>query len=406
MKLADKLTAKVIAKLELPEGKDEELFWDAKLEGYGYRMRRSGACAYVVQYRHAGRSLRISLPAAKFNPEQARTEAERLLHLAGLGQDPAGEKKRRASADRHTFSALVTVYLEAKEPPVVRVRTFIEWKRYLEESYFKPLHNLPVDSILRKDVAACVLAISRKNGQTAAARARSAISAMYSWAMGLGLAENNPVVGTNKPAAPPERTRFLSDPELLLLWQATEEPTEFNRIVRLLLLSGQRRTEVGGMAWSELDLDRATWTIPAERAKNGREHCVPLGTLALDVIRAVPQVVGRDLLFGARTARGFTGWAEFKRALDKRLGDQVRPWVLHDLRRTCATRLGDLGAEPHVIEMLLNHQGGHKRGVAGVYNKSKYERAVRNAVAMWNNHIISLIEQKVIPIRSRTVDGA
>jgi integrase len=353
-------------------------------------MRRSGACAYVVQYRHAGRSLRISLPATKFNSDQAREEAERLLHLAGLGQDPATEKKRKASADRHTFKALVVQYLEVKESEV-RPRTFTEWKRYLEESYFKPLHNLPVDSVLRRDVAACILAISRKNGQVAAARARSAISALYSWAMGQGLAENNPVIGTNKPVAPPERTRVLSDAELLAVWKATEEPTEFNRIVRLLITTGQRRSEVGGMAFGECDLDRATWTIPAERAKNGNEHEVPLGSLALDVIRSVPEVIGRDLLFGARTDRGFTGWAEFKRALDKRLGDAVGPWTLHDLRRTVATRLNDLGTKPHIVEQLLNHRG-HKAGVAGRYNHSKYKVAVKNAVALWNNHIIGLIE--------------
>jgi hypothetical protein len=128
-----------------------------------------------------------------------------------------------------------------------------------------------------------------------------------------------------------------------------------------------------------------------------------LGSLALDVIRSVPQVVGRDLLFGARTDRGFTSWAEHKRALDARLGDQVKPWVLHDARRTCATKMCDLGVEPHHVETLLNHQSGHKRGVAGVYNKSKYARAVENAVAVWDRHLKSLIEgreqRNVIPIR-------
>jgi integrase len=403
-----KFTAKTIAALTLPPGKGDHFEWDDDLPRFGHRLRASGdkvARSWVVQYRHHGQSRKMTLDAV-LSLEQARGEAKRILALVALGQDPATEKKRKASADRHTFAALREQYLEAKKPPVIRPRTFIEWKRYLEESYFKPLHNLPVDSVLRRDVAACILTISRRNGQTAAARARAAISALFSWAMSAGLAETNPTIGTEKPKAPPERTRVLSDAELLLLWQATEEPTPFNQIVRLLLTEGQRRTEVGGMCHSELDLDRAIWTIPAERAKNGHEHCVPLGSLAFDIIRSVPQVVGRDLLFGARTSRGFTGWAEFKRALDKRLGDQVRPWVLHDLRRTVATRLGDLGAEPHVIEMLLNHQGGHKRGVAGVYNKSKYTVAVKNAVAMWNNHIIGLIEPKVIPIRPRTVDGA
>jgi integrase len=214
---------------------------------------------------------------------------------------------------------------------------------------------------------------------------------MFAWAMENGLAEMNPTVGTAKPKAPPSRSRVLSDQELLAIWKATEEGTDFNRIVRLLILTGQRRSEVGGMCWPEFNTERTAWTIPGPRAKNGREHSLPLPPLAIEIINSVPQIIGQDCLFG-RTNRGFTTWALCKKALDARLGDQVRPWVLHDSRRTVATRLGDLGAEPHIIEALLNHQSGHKRGVAGVYNKSKYERAVKNAVAMWNNHIAGLIE--------------
>jgi integrase len=403
-----KFTAKTIAALTLPPGKADHFEWDDDLPRFGYRLRASGdkvARSWVVQYRHHGQSRKMTFDAV-LSLEQARGEAKRILALVALGQDPATEKKRKAAADRHTFMALVEQYLEAKESEV-RPRTFIEWKRYLEESYFKPLHNLPVDSILRKDVAACVLAISKKNGPVAAARGRAALSALFSWAMENGLAETNPTI-TAKPKPPPERTRVLSDPEILAVWQATEEPTEFNWIVRLLITTGQRRSEVGGMAFGECDLDRATWTIPADRAKNGREHCVPLGSLAMDVIRSVPEVVGRDLLFG-RSARGFTSWHEHKRALDARLGDRVREWTLHDLRRTCATRLCDLGIEPHHVEALLNHRG-HKAGVAGVYNKSKYERALKNTVEAWDRHLTALIEgrdeRNVIPLRAAVGDNA
>jgi integrase len=151
------------------------------------------------------------------------------------------------------------------------------------------------------------------------------------------------------------------------------------------------------------------WVIPKERAKNKREHKVPLAELALNVIRAVPQVVGRNLLFGARTDRGFTSWNEHKRKLDARLGDQVRPWTLHDLRRTFCTRLADLGVLPHVIEVAVNHQSGHKRGPAGIYNRSKYAAAVQKAVFLWDRHVTALIEgreeRKVVPIRSAGGDS-
>jgi integrase len=187
------------------------------------------------------------------------------------------------------------------------------------------------------------------------------------------------------------------------VWRAAGDD-DFGRIVKLLALTGQRRTEVGGMRWSEIDLGGSTWVIPKERSKNKREHKVPLAELALNVIRAVPTVVCRDLLFGARTDRGFTSWNEHKRKLDARLGDQVRPWTLHDLRRTFCTRLADLGVLPHVIEVAVNHQSGHKRGPAGIYNRSKYAAAVQKAVSLWDRHVTALIEgreeQKVVPIRS------
>src|SRR5262249_3861004 len=148
---------------------------------------------------------------------------------------PATERKRKASADRFTFTALAEQYLAAKQP-VVRRRTFSEAQRYLQSSsYFGPLFSVPVDAITRRDVAARVLVITRENGQIAAARARSVLSGMYAWAMESGLTEVNPVIGSPKPKAPPSRDRVLSDEELVAIWKATGEETDFNRIVRLLI---------------------------------------------------------------------------------------------------------------------------------------------------------------------------
>jgi len=405
-----KLTSKAVTALMPPPGKTDAIFFDDDLPGFGYRLRQSGdkvGRSWVAQYRHAGQTRRITLGSASvLSAEQARGEAKRILAQAALRQDPASERKRRASADRFTFFHLAEQYLAAKQPPEVRRRTFSEMKRYLQSSaYFGPLFSVPIDAITRRDIAARVLIIAQKNGQVAAARARTALSAMFTWAMESGLAETNPTIGTAKPKTPPSRARVLSDQELVAIWKATSDETDFNRIVRLLITTGQRRSECGGFASTELDLARETWTIPAARTKNGREHSLPLGSLALDVIRSTPPIVGRDLLFGARTQRGFTSWAEHKKALDARLGDQFRPWVLHDLRRTCATRMCDLGVEPHVVEEVLNHQSGTRRGVSGVggvYNKSRYARAVQNAVEAWDRHLRALIEggderRKVIP---------
>jgi integrase len=404
-----KLTAKATAALVLPTDKNDHIEWDEDLKRFGYRLRKIGdkvARSWVVQYRHAGNTRRMTLNSI-LSAGEARAEAEKILAKVALDQDPQSERKRRASADRFTFAALAEQYLAAKKPDV-RGRSFTEMQRYLQSFYFKPLHNIPVDSVTRRDVAARVLIIGRESGQVAAARARTALSGMFSWAMAHGLCEANPTVGTAKPKEPPSRERTLSDQELLAVWRAAGDD-DFGRIVKLLALTGQRRTEVGGMCWSEIDLGGSTWVIPKERAKNKRQHKVPLAKLALNVIRAVPTVVGRDLLFGARTDRGFTSWNEHKRKLDARLGGQVRLWTLHDLRRTFCTRLADLGVLPHVIEVAVNHQSGHKRGPAGIYNRSKYAAAVQKAVFLWDRHVTALIEnreqRKVIPIRSAGGDS-
>jgi integrase len=323
------------------------------------------------------------------------------LAAVALGEDPQAEKAARRSADKFTFTALAEEFLAVKET-TLKPRTLTETRRYLRGPYFKPLHNMPADTVGRKDVAARLLVITRECGATTALRARSVVSELFSWAMGQGLCEANPVIGTNRPKKPPSRSRVLSDAELAAVWRAVDDD-DFGRIVRLLMLLGQRRSEIGSMTWSEFDLERGTWTIPSSRTKNARPHTLPVPPLAADIITGTPRIVGRDALFGERAGRGFTSWARPKRMLDTRLGNEVEAWTLHDLRRSCATRMCDLGIAPHVVEQILNHQSGHRAGIVGIYNRSSYEREVRAALTLWNDHIRTLIEggeRKVITMRA------
>jgi integrase len=231
-----------------------------------------------------------------------------------------------------------------------------------------------------------LLVIARENGAVTASRARSALSALFAWSMGQGLAEANPVVGTNQPKTPPSRDRVLDDSELAAIWSTCGDD-DFGRIVKLLMLTGARRTEVGGMMWGELDLDRGTWIIPAQRTKNGRQHTLPLSALAVSVIKAIPQRVDRDCLFGERGTSGFCSWATAKAALDARLGGQVAKWTLHDIRRSCATHMANLGVQPHVIECVLNHHSGFRAGVHGTYNRNPYLAEMKMALQVWSEHV-------------------
>jgi integrase len=203
----------------------------------------------------------------------------------------------------------------------------------------------------------------------------------------------------NRHAPPVSRDRVLSDAELSDIWNACADD-DFGNIVKLLILTGQRREEVAGMSWSELHLEKALWSLPAGRTKNHRPHDVPLSEQVLLVIKGVPARAERDMLFG-RDDGSFSGWSKAKAALDKRIakartatrandasgGGTVSEWRLHDLRRTVATRMADLGVEPHVIEAVLNHVSGVRSGVAGIYNRALYSAEKRSALQLWGKHI-------------------
>jgi integrase len=143
------------------------------------------------------------------------------------------------------------------------------------------------------------------------------------------------------------------------------------------------------MCWLEFNKDVTSWTLPAQRSKNGREHTLPLAPMAQAIIESVPRMARRDQLFGVR-AGGFTAWTVGKLALDARCG--VSDWTVHDIRRSVATGMVDIGIQPHIIEQVLNHQSGFKSGIAGVYNRSSYEREVRAALATWADHVRALVE--------------
>jgi integrase len=401
-----KITAKTIATIRLPADKADAIHFDDTLPGFGIRLRKSGDVVrrqFVVQYRHAGATRRLLLGSADvLGVEQARAAAKKALGAVALGGDPQSEKAAKRERDVFTMSALVKDYLAAKASSV-RARTMTESVRYLTGPYFAPLRRMAVETITRRDVAARVLAIANECGATTGARARSQLGAMFSWAMGQGLAEANPVAGTNEPKRGPARDRVLDDAELRSVWKACGDD-DFGKVVRLLMLLGQRRNEVGGMCWSELN--GGTWTIPAQRAKNGRAHTLPLSGLAQSIIDSVPERVGRDQLFGSHGNRGFSTWDHAKKQLDARLGNKVAKWTLHDLRRSVATRMCDLGVMPHVVEQILNHQSGHRAGVVGTYNRSAYEQAVKAALGLWADHIRTLVEggeRKVVAFHK---DGA
>jgi integrase len=300
-------------------------------------------------------------------------------------------KPRRAQA-AVTFGSVVDSYLTRYAAKRLKPGTLTDVERYLRR-HWGPLSSLPVRKITRADVAARLACIAEQNGRFAANRARAALGSLYAWAIAEGLADANPVVGTRKAVDEKARDRVLTDEELRLIWQHAGEG-DYGAIIRLLILTGQRREEVAAMTWEELDLEGATWRIGGERTKNTRAHEVSLTQPALEILGARRRCDGRSLVFGARGP--FSGWSKAKASLDARMsaalgGCAPAPWRLHDLRRTAATRMADLGVQPHIVEAVLNHVSGHKAGVAGVYNKSTYAGEKLMALELWSKHVVGVM---------------
>ena len=412
MKITDR-TINAIA----PPSEGEVFYWDTTLRGFGYRMRIGAhgkvLKSFICQYKRPGGSRRMTLDSGgALNAEQARAEAKKILGAVALGQDPQADKTNRSDKDRHTLRSVIDQYLASKKSEV-RPRTFTAIEGYLtgsssakrprrssrtSRSSFKSLHSMPIDTITRRDVAACITAIKNKSGAATAGAARAALSAFFVWAIGEGLAETNPVIGTNKPETNGSRERVLSDDELARVWRACDDGSEHSAVVKMLILTGCRRQEIGDLCWSWFAPDMSSFTIPAAHSKNGRPHTLPVMPMMREVVDNVPHMATRDQLFGERS-HGFTRW-HCKPELDARSG--VTGWTLHDLRRTVATRMADLGWQPHVIDAVLNHQSGSKRGISGVYNKSPYANEVRNALATWHDHLRTIIagsERKLVPFQ-------
>jgi integrase len=385
-----KLDAKTVAAIALPPGKRDVIHFDEAMAGFGYRLRMGSRGrllrSWIVQYRYGGAHRRLLIGSAEvLGAEQARAAAKKVLAQVALGADPQGDRGERRGKDRLTLRAVTDEYVASKK---ARARTLYEVRRYLTGDYFRLLHSKPIDQVGQRDIAARLMVIERESGTATARKARAALSAMFVWAMKSGLVTANPAIGTPAPAAAPGRERVLSDDELARIWRACDDD-DHGRIVKLLVLTGARRSEIGGIAWSELDLERGVWTLATARSKNHRPHALPIMPMMRHILDAVPHMVGRDQLFGARGA-GFQTWSANKQRLDAASG--VNDWVVHDIRRSLATRMADLGVAPHIIEQILNHQSGYKRGPAGTYNRSIYEREVRAALALWSDHVRSIVD--------------
>jgi integrase len=396
----------VAAQQNLAAGKTEHFQPDPALPGHGIRCRRLKSGELSLRWgtppkRLAnGQQRRGDFGNAFTVPvEAARKAAKQFYATIALGQDPSAprqlakaEAAAKAKAQELKLGTVAARYLAAKESEV-RPTTFKDAKYYLEKRWLS-LHEKPIDTITRADVASIISDIADKTGRPSARAARSCLRAFYVWAMEGGLCETNPVIGTNNPAKGIQpRERVLSDAELKALWP------HMRPVFKLLLLTGCRRDELGDLHWHELDLEAGTLIIPGARTKTGRALILTLPPAAIEILKLVPKQEGLSCVFGKKPGTGFSSWSTAKLHLDLAVaaatGRTLPHWTIHDLRRTARSNLGKLGVPPHIAELCIGHA---QKGIIAVYDRHRYENEIAAALRLWADHLLSIVGENVVQL--------
>jgi integrase len=387
-----KLTLRRIETLVCPAGKKDALFFDDEQRGLAVRVTAGCGKSYLAQYTFAGSKRRVPLgPCSGISLAAAREAVQAIRGDVAKGRDPAAARKaaateaeRKAAEEALTLDALLTQWA-ASHLTGKRASYAAEAVRALRYA-FKAQLAKPAAELKDKTVARILEGFASAGKPAMAASTMSYGRASYGWAIGRRLIFDNPFANLSFGHVV-KRDRVLEDHELRAIWEATAGPGVYNSIVRTLILSGQRREEVAGMAWAELSDDLSTWTIAADRAKNGVAHVVPLSPQAQKILK--DQRTRKDLVFAGE--RGlFNGWSKSKDRLDADSG--VADWRLHDIRRTAATGLQKLGVRLEVTEAVLNHISGSRAGVVGIYQRHSWADEKRAALNAWGAHVAAIVE--------------
>jgi integrase len=383
-----KLTKSVIDGLR-PKATDQ-VYWDDALRGFGLKVTPAGRKVFIVMYRTVdGRKLlrKYTLgPYGVLTLHSARMAAQKILLARLDGQDPAATKQasRRRPSGLRLEDVIVQYKTDYLEPRDVGGET----RRVLERIMLARWKGRQITEIRRADIRDCIDSIIQRGAIAMAARAFRVIRAMFNWCVGRGLIETSPCAGLAPPPSGRPRDRVLSDDELAtVLRTATSIPGHYGSIVKMLALTGQRRSEVANMRWEELDLEKGLWILPAKRTKARRVHAVHLTPQMLALLPE--RVEGQSLVFGSPSGKPFQAFSEMKKRHDKASG--ISDWVIHDLRRTAASGMAALGVAPHIADKILNHQSGTISGIAAVYQRHEFMAERKAATELWSRHVEAMV---------------
>jgi integrase len=398
------LTAKKIESLK--PGPLRREIADSGCRGLYLVVQPSGRRSWAVRYRFAGKPRKLTLDGFVSLAEARRAATGALAEL-DRGNDPAGlkfdtkaaEEKAAAARAGDTVDNLVAQFIERHVRKNTRPNSARQAEGIFSRIVLPAWKGRLIHDVKRRDVIELLEAVA-EDRPIMANRAHAILSKFFKWLAARDVIVASPVAGVARPAKETPRDRILSDVEIKAVWNRCDVLGGISgTLIKMLLITGQRRGEVAGMGWAEIEDD--IWTLPPERTKNGQKHSVPLSMQAMAMIAALPRI-SDERVFAGVNGRQLAGFSHIKAHLDAALKLKT-PWTLHDLRRTAASGMAKIGIKLPVIEKVLNHTGGSFAGIAGIYQRHDFAAEKREALQRWADHIDELLHGRagaVVPIRA------
>lgn len=398
------------ARQEIPDGSVSGLYLVVQPQPSGsmswaVRTKVEGKSAKITlgRYDDVGSGLeRIERPSSKqaLNISEARALATHVIAVAKRNHDPRQSKTERLSLDHWLDEFVKTARSTGFKGRAVKASTADEYDRIIKAD-IKPhwKHVSDIRTLDYRDIEKLI----EKLQPGARRNAFALLSTFFRWKVVVRVMGRNVIELASAPPKPRSRDRVLSHEEIKAVWNAaTACEYPFGPLVKLLLLTGQRRDEIANLKWSELSETLDLITFEGSRTKNSRAHVVTLAPMATAVIENLPKIaISNDKLseyvFTTIGTTPFSGFSNGKIALEKHCDDKLPDWHLHDLRRTCATELAKLGVKQEVTEAILNHKSGKVSGVAAIYNRHEYQDEKREALKLWADRLREIIIDRPRP---------
>ncbi len=363
-------------------------YWDEAQPGFGLRLTSNGKRTWQIMYRSGGVRRRLALGEWPALPLKfARQAAEQAMAQVEAGKDPARERAV-VTGGPVTVQRLADAYLERHAKR--NKKTWVADAGMIRREVLPVWGKRAADTIRRRDVIELVEGVAARGTGVMANRVLALIRKMFAWAQDADLTDANPARGVAAPHREATRERLLSETEIAKLWTAWDRMGwPFGPLFKLLLLTGQSRSDIASMRLDDIQFTSRVWTPPGARAHGGHTHELPLSDFALEILAMLPRSKS-GLVFpsGPRSTTPVTGWSNAV-AKSRRLSG-VEGWQLRDLRRTAAVGMARAGAAPELLDRVLNVRSGTAAGVRGIYQLAAEMDEKRRVLNAWAEQVRSL----------------